>query len=847
MPRQSIPRTVWVQVLAQLHQPASRHRAGSALPVVLALTLLAACATPTQTDASPDTSSTDTSTSFGLDGLILTDSSASDTSVALDVSSPDVGTKDIPRLDGSPDGQGEDASAPDTSEDTQAASDAADAGAPDTTQPDGGGADSQTPKPVPCGQVTFSYTPTPGVKQVLLAGSFNGWASTAATATVLLDDDSDGTWTATLQLNPGTWQYKFIVDGTWITDPNNPSTVDDGFGGKNSALTVDPCPKALKLESHTLGADSLNATFSTPKGTLDPKKVTITLDHQPVSAAVATWKSGDLHIDMKGLAKGIHDVRVQVATAEGPQVWLLKIYVGHSTDWRDATIYFAMTDRFANGDTKNDNILANVDKRTNFSGGDFAGISAKIDSGYFTDLGVGALWISWPALQPNYAEDGSFPDGSGCGLGPNNVKYSPMKYTGYHGYWPADPNKIEPRFGSMAELQALVHKAHAKGIRILLDYTANHLHSSADWFQKYKDKGWFHMPAEVCQDVGWDKKPVSCWFTAYLADFNYSNPQAIEASLNAAMTMAKQVGADGFRLDAVKHIEMDFIKALRQRAKEEMELTGIDFYIVGETFTGDAGAIQAFIGSDKIHAQFDFPANMQLLQGFAKASKGLDAMDSTIRGIRSVYSDSGALMSTFIGNHDMARFISHASGNLPCGPWDIVSNQAAGWKNPPPQPTNDAPYERLKLAFTYLYTTPGVPLIYYGDEFGLAGAGDPDNRRMMRFGGDLSTKESATLAFMKKLSALRAAHVALRKGAWSKPLWKEGDFLAWARTATGDQALIMLNRGAAEKKGDLTVTPAGIADGTEFVEWFTGAKAKITGGKLAFVVAAGTAQVWTTN
>ena len=835
--------------------------------LALILICVSACSPPTQTDTADTTAVADSATLFGEDAAdgsgAASDVHPGDADQAADAALQDAAADvtadadtggDVVLADGSDgdsgvwaDGVVADAPATDSGGDSVSGdggttdSAATDSGAADST-----GSDGQTTPATPCGEVTFAYTPTPGVKQVLLSGSFNGWASTPATAAVLLDGDGDGTWTTTLKLTPGTWQYKFIVDGTWIIDPTNPNTIDDGFGGKNAVITLAPCPKPLVLESHSLGADSLSATFDAPLGKVDAQKVTVTLDHQPVSATSVTWAGAKLQLNIKGLSPGIHDVRVVLQTSTGDLMWLLKVYVGLSTDWRDTSIYFAMTDRFVNGDATNDKPLPNVDQRTNFSGGDFAGISAKIDSGYFTDLAVGALWVSWPAVQPDYAEEGSFPDGTGCGLGPNNVKYSPMKYTGYHGYWPVDPDKIEPRFGTLGDLQTLVHKAHAKGIRVLLDYTANHVHSSSPWFAAYKDKGWFHTPAEVCQDVGWDKKPVSCWFTSYLADFNYGNPKAIEASLSAAMKLAKQAGADGFRLDAVKHIEMDFIKALRARAKAEMELTGIDFYIVGETFTGDAGAIQAFVGADKIHAQFDFPANMQLLFGFAKQSAGLDTMDATIRGIRAVYSDNGALMSTFLGNHDMARFISHASGSVPCGVWDIISNQAAGWKNPPAPPTDQTPYNRLKLAFTYLYTTPGMPLIYYGDEFGLPGAGDPDNRRMMRFGSALSAKETATLGYLQKLGKLRAAHVALRKGAWSVPLWKEADFLSWARTATGDQVVVLLNRGAGEKKGELTVTPAGVADGTELTEWFTGAKAKISGGKLAFAVPAGTAQVWTT-
>ncbi|HAN30796.1 MAG TPA: hypothetical protein DCQ06_04295 [Myxococcales bacterium] len=539
---------------------------------------------------------------------------------------------------------------------------------------------------VPCGQIVFSYQPTSSPKQVLLSGSFNGWASDSATAAVLSDDDGDGVWQVTQQLTPGSWQYKFIVDGNWIEDPNNPEKIDDGFGGYNSVLSIEPCPRALTLQSYTIQGSSLVATFTTPAWKVAPKEVSMTVDHKPSMAL--SWKDGLLKISIDNLADGIHDIRIHYDGVQGQDLWLLKVYVGVSTDWRDSTIYFVMTDRFVNGDQKNDDPVAGVDPATNFAGGDFKGITDKINSGYFTSLGVGALWLSWPVEQPKGAEEGLFPDSTGCNLGTQTTKYSPMKYTGYHGYWPVDTTQTEPRFGTLQELKNLVNAAHSKGIRVLLDYTANHVHSASPWFIEHSKKGWFHMPAEVCQDVGWDNKPVTCWFTSYLADLDYDNPQVIEASLSSAFWWAKQVGADGFRLDAVKHIEMAFVKALRVRANKEMELTGVDFYIVGETFTGDAQSIQAFVGEDKIHAQFDFPANMQLLKGFAKKQIGLDTMDAVIRGVRAIYDDQGAWMSTFIGNHDMARFISHASGSLDCGIWDIISNQTAGWKKPPKQPSS---------------------------------------------------------------------------------------------------------------------------------------------------------------
>ncbi len=103
------------------------------------------------------------------------------------------------------------------------------------------------PEPLPgdtCGHVTLRYAAQAGVQSVLASGTFNGWASTTPGAAVLADGDGDGVWTVDLVLTPGSYQYKFIVDGTWTPDPDNPLRVDDGYGGQNSVLAVPPCEGA---------------------------------------------------------------------------------------------------------------------------------------------------------------------------------------------------------------------------------------------------------------------------------------------------------------------------------------------------------------------------------------------------------------------------------------------------------------------------------------------------------------------------------------------------------------------------------------------------------------------------
>ncbi|PKN56410.1 MAG: hypothetical protein CVU56_16370 [Deltaproteobacteria bacterium HGW-Deltaproteobacteria-14] len=764
----------------------------------------------------------------GGDGSSASDTGVSDAaSDATASTDTDVTLVDVPIDTAAPsDTLGDSVAATDTAVADAAATDAA---ATDTATADTG------PPPPPCGQVTFSLDPDGSPAQVLVTGSFSSWAAEPPGATALGDSDGDGVFTAILVLEPGSYQYKFIVDGSWIADPGNPNTVDDGFGGHNSVLDVPECG-AVSLADHTITAANggLTARFTSGDGAVAPSAVTVTVDWIPAPGGAVASTSDGFTVSLTGLAAGIHDVRV---TVDG-RTLLLKVYIGVSTDWRDALLYFVMTDRFVNGDAGNDAPIAGVDGRVNYQGGDFAGVIDRIEDGYFDALGVGALWLSWPIDNADGYADGGYPDHHACGLNAATTGTSPMKYTAYHGYWPSHTDQIEARFGTLAELRQLVTTAHAHGIRVVLDFTANHVHEQSPVYQQHKDDGWFNLPIELCQDVGWDTKPRTCWFTSYLPDLNYDNPAARAFMVDHAVRVIEDTGADGFRLDAVKHIALSFVTDLRARLAKDIELTGVPFWLVGETFSGDVGLIDGFVGPDKLHGQFDFPSNLQILKGLAKQEIGLGQMDQQVRSAHAGYKDGGRLMSTFIGNHDIARFTSMAAGDIYCGVWDVFSNIAQGWHYPPGAPTSDAPYQQLELALAYAMTIPGVPLIYYGDEVGMPGAGDPDNRRMMRFGAALSARESATLAAVRSLGLARRAHPALSRGDWPAALLAEADLLAYARTLPTEKAIVILNRGGTARSGALAVSGLGVADGVVFHDALGAGAITVSGGQLAYDVGA---------
>ncbi len=698
-----------------------------------------------------------------------------------------------------------------------------------------------------------------GVTSVLLAGTFNGWGGEGLSdAWAMEDPDHDEVWTLTVELAPGDYQYKFVLffqDGSshWEEDPRNPDRVDDGYGGFNSVLHLDPvaCGPRLDLLDHTVeqGRFTGLVAMTGGEGGVDPGSVAVTLDLEPLGREAWTVDQDTISLDVPGLSRGIHDLRIQATDQGGvaTPVLLLKVYVDRSTDWRDSILYFAMTDRFANGDPSNDGeAVDRVPEEASYRGGDFAGLTRKIEEGYFDELGVNAIWISWPVDNPPFGEPGKVPTTDRCNgdLGDPTYPTREGYFSGYHGYWPADLDRVEEHFGTMAELQTLVATAHRRGIQILLDFTANHVHQSSSFFTDHQD--YFNLPPEICSQVGWDVKPVTCWFTDFLPDIDYTNPAARDAVVAMALSWIRRTGADGFRFDALKHVDESFIRALRAKLRLELEQTGVQFYLVGETFTGDPNLIARFVGPDLVHGQFDFPLNYHLLQTFAKRAEGLDELQRAMLGFQAVYQ--GGLMSTFIGNHDIARFVSVAAGQLWCtepwngdhrrntGVWEMTTNQAVGWLSPPERPEDPGAHRSLRLAFAYIMSLPGIPLVYYGDEFGMPGAGDPDNRRTMRFGDELSDLERDTLGFVRALGTLRSRTPALRTGALTG-YWADQTGLVMGRAQGEQVAVLAMNLSRSERTLDVDAGAIGLVDGMALEDGLgSEVSATVSGGRLSLTL-----------
>ncbi|WP_426752130.1 alpha-amylase family glycosyl hydrolase [Myxococcus sp. Y35] len=679
--------------------------------------------------------------------------------------------------------------------------------------------------PVRTCDVTLTYAPQQSVAgPVQVTGEWTNFAALAQPMT----DRGDGVYTLRLEgLEPRDYGYRFVVGNKQQLDPENPYS-RWVRSEEYSRLTVPDCRQpVLELQRFAV----------TPEGTLDVEVAYLdgTDRAGPASEGVALSLDGVARPDaydastgrfvlhLEGLEQGKHHVKVVARDSTGREAAPLYLPFWVEPEkfrWDSGLMYFAFTDRFHNARPENDGPVADVDPIANYLGGDFAGITQKLEEGYFDALGIRTLWIS-PVDQN--------PEGRFIGTG---GKY----YTGYHGYWPSKPRETQHRFGSLEELRALTAAAHKRGIRVIADLVLNHVHQEHPYWTEHGQDGWFNTAAScVCgtQDCDWEAQRLICKFTDYLPDFNWRSSDFVDQFAADTLWWLEQADFDGFRLDAVKHMEQVAGRTIRGKLKEITAMTGTEFYLVGETFVGADGRSQIarYISPRELDGQFDFPLYWPVREAFADG-QGLQRVDDAVRANEVFYAP-GTLNSPFLGNHDVARFMSQASGQLQgegSDPWSP--------NRPAPVVTDPAAFEKAKYGFAFVLTQPGVPLVYYGDEVGLPGAGDPDNRRLMRFGEALSPLEADLLAFVQKLGQARVAHAALQSGA-RRTLRVENDLYVFQRDLPdGRGAVVAINRGDVERSLVVELM-GGLAASTDVYEdIFTGQPLQLAGTETVLAVPA---------
>lgn len=414
-----------------------------------------------------------------------------------------------------------------------------------------------------------------------------------------------------------------------------------------------------------------------------------------------------------------------------------------AAEWARQVLYFAIVDRFADGDPSNN---AGVDRQAKgaFHGGDLKGLTARLDD--LADLGVTALWITpLVANIPGFVTGAGFPD------------------WGYHGYWADDFHRLDPRFGSEADLAELVTQAHRRGIRVLLDIVYNHPGYHSRYLADPRTKGW--LRSEDRGDCGQDDLTLCL---AGLPDFKTDLPEVRDDLMSAHLGLAKRVGLDGFRLDTVKHVEHDFWQEHRRRVRAEL---GERFFLIGEVWGGDAQVLEPYFANDEMDAGFDFGFQGSAL-GFVQGRGRAVAFDRYLKSREKVRA--GYLLSHFLSSHDVPGGLHLLNGDR----------------------------ARFRLAAFLQMTVAGLPMVYYGEEVARAGGDWPENRSPMPWGerailpGQGLPVDETMRQHYRRLIALRREWPVLATGR-HESLLAEGDLLVFARrgAAAEELALVAVNRG----------------------------------------------------
>lgn len=639
----------------------------------------------------------------------------------------------------------------------------------------------------------FSFKPLKKYDRITVIGQFNSWDRGF---TPMNDTDGDGVYELEVAIEPGRYEYKFYADTEEIIDPENPVKVPNGMGDFNSVLIIDN-PFSEKVFLHLLKSEpAKNGYFielflENSDASYELKKEDLFALFNNIPVPVFYYSNEGNKIQMflpEDHLNGQNLVRIG-ATINGQVSNIQNILIENGKNagksgfrWYDAIIYSIMIDRFNDGDkdlnnpVKNDSLFA----KANYMGGDFQGIIDKIKSGYFKVLGINTIWLS-PVYDNPQTAFREFP-----------APY--YWYTGYHGYWPVSHTNTEEKFGDIEKLKELVNVAKENGIQILLDFVSAHVHQEHPLFQKHPD--WFgdiNLPDGRLNLRLWDEYRLTTWFEPYLPKFDYlSAPDAIKYMTENAIYWMEQTGAAGFRHDAVKHVPNEFWRYLTSELKKYSIERSLPVYQIGETF-GGYDLISSYVNNGQLDAQFNFNLYDVAVPVFIDSTLPFTLLANEIQKTFDVYGNLH-LMGNLLDSHDKIRYMAYADGAL-----EINDGKAGeiGWKNPP-KVKNPVSYKKTAAHYAYILTIPGVPVIYYGSEFGMTGASDPDNRRMMLFGDMLNENEKEMFADVSKLIHLRAKNTALRYGDFYT-VHADKDTWGYVRSDGFQRILTFINKSGSEK------------------------------------------------
>ncbi|MEM7802956.1 MAG: glycoside hydrolase family 13 protein, partial [Chloroflexota bacterium] len=456
-------------------------------------------------------------------------------------------------------------------------------------------------------------------------------------------------------------------------------------------------------------------------------------------------------------------------------------------DWaKGAVIYQIFPERFHNSDPALNPgspyfaAWGTKPKSTMFMGGDLPGITDKID--YLAELGVELIY-----LTPIFAS-------------PSNHKYDSTDY--YH---------VDPAFGGNEALRELVTKAHAQGLRVMLDASFNHAHPTffafqdiikngadsayVDWFtihdfpvrigyrphlipaERKEDPSWQEyytsyllnsenlggIPIEIYEDDGdWFEPSYMAWYNVIsMPKINQNNPEVRQYFIDVATYWIKEFDIDGWRMDVAQFVPDQFWREFRAACKAVKP----DCYLISEIW----GSTAHWLNGDMFDGTMNYLFREIALDFFARDRiSAAEVKDALLRLEYHYAPQVTQLQQNLLSSHDVSRFLTMTGERV----------------------------ERFRLATLLQMTLPGAPGLYYGDEVGMLGGHDPDNRRAFPW-DDREQWNLDLLGTVKQLTALRKTHTVLRTGAFEW-LWASdnGDAFAFLRVAGEAKAEIVINRGA---------------------------------------------------
>jgi cyclomaltodextrinase / maltogenic alpha-amylase / neopullulanase len=618
---------------------------------------------------------------------------------------------------------------------------------------------------------TFTFVPDRPVQRVNLAGAFNGWSRDADPMRLMPDGRTYG---VTLKIRPGRYHYKFVLDGEeWVVDPRAKSE-DDGSGHINSILLLLPPDyvQPARLGDGNITRSPLAHVNTVPDFNWDRGRLTISFTARPNDIQRVEVVANGRALPMQRLSQDeiVARYRVEVPwdrasdltysfrLVDGPRTAFFgpagltdrrdrnEYRVDHRTykpfivpDWVERTVmYQIFPDRFENGDKSNDptTVVSWDAKPTYFNrfGGDAAGIQKRMP--HLRDLGIGAIYFN-PVF-----------------VSPSNHRYEAIDYY-----------TIDPEIGTNDEFVALTRNLERNGIRTILDGVFNHTAVDFFAFKDIRDQGaaspynsWYFIREHPVRIEG--NPNYEAWFNfPSMPKTNLLNPVVRDYMLEIPRRWDGMASVHGWRLDVANEVPMPFWRAFRNTVKG----IGEDRWIVGEHW-GDSSP---WLSGDQWDSTMNYQFREAVLQLLGQGRSGRPS--EFMRRLMHTYGTYAPQVSrnamNLLGSHDTPRILTEVGGDK----------------------------DFAKLAAVVLFTWIGSPCVYYGDELGMEGGADPENRRGMRW--DLATPDNSFLQHYRQLIALRNGSRVLQSGDPVSLLADDAaGTAAYARLLDGDGVIVALNK-----------------------------------------------------